>query len=115
MSVRSLERLRRDQSALLAEYRAGDVGGEVSATSSEVDVVATLGKVTGRVTSDPIYGAHLVVTLQEFGGTPPVAQAASKPTQRVYPAPNHVVGDYSLNEFVLLVTARGALLGMKIG
>ncbi len=114
MSVRSIEQLREDQAALLAEYR-GRLGGGVAAPSSAgVDVVATIAKVTSIVTSDPTYGAHLVVQSQAFAGSPPTASAAAKPTVRVYATPNRVVTDYSVGEFVLLQTARGALLAMKL-
>ena len=64
---------------------------------------------------DPTYGAHLVVQPQVFSGTPPVASAAVKPEVRAYPTPNNVVTDYAVNEFVVLVTARGALLAVKVG
>ncbi len=115
MSVRSLGALREDQAALLSEYRGRDRNGVASSGAEEIELVAAYAKVTTVVTSDGTYGAHLVVTPQEFAGTPPGAQDASKPTRRAYPTPNRVVADYTVGEFVLLHSARGALVGMKLG
>lgn len=114
VGVRSIGQLREDQAALLAEYLGRSVGGDAAASIAEVDAVVTISKVTSVVTSDPTYGAHLVVQSQAFSGTPPAASTAAKPTVRVYPTPNRVVTDYSVGEFVRVLTCRGAVLGSKL-
>ena len=115
MSIRSLSRLGEDQAAVLAAYRARNRDGDVRPAADGAHVVATVGKVTSVVTSDPSYGAHLVVASQEFSGTPPSASDAPKPSLRAYPTPNRVVTDYAVNEYVQLAVARGALLALKLG
>ena len=77
--------------------------------------MSLIGKVTSVVTSDPTYGAHLVIEPQAFSGTPPAASAASQPSLRGYPTPDRVVTDYVVNEYVSVRTARGALLALKLG
>ncbi len=114
MSIRSRRQLRDDQAALLAEYRARNAESATASGAEEIAVVATVAKVASIVTSDPTYGPHLTANLQEFTGTPPSPADASKPILRVYPTPNHVVLDYSVDEYVLLLTARGALLAAKL-
>ncbi|MEE9293506.1 MAG: hypothetical protein V3W34_00875 [Phycisphaerae bacterium] len=115
MSIRSRSRLGDDQAALLAAYRSRTGVAQVGPAADEVEVVSTMGKVTSVVTSDPDYGAHLVVASQEFAGTPPSASDAPKPSLRAYPTPNRVVTDYAVDEYVQLATARGALLAVKLG
>ncbi len=115
MGIRTLSRLRADQAALLADYRARHEDGGGISGAEEVAAVATMAKVSSVVTSDPTYGAHLVVDAQEFSGTPRVPSAAAKPSLRAYPTPNRVVTDYAVNEYVQLQTARGALLAVKLG
>ncbi len=117
MSIRSIEQLRVNQSAILDDYRArrsAVAATGASGVSSGVETVATLGRVTGVVTVDATYGPHLTVAVQEFAGTPPFASDAAKPIQRANPTPNHVVADYAVNEFVELLPARGALLASKL-
>ena len=115
MGIRSLSQLRADQAALLAEYRGRNARAVETLGVEKSETVTTIAKVSSVVTSDPTYGAHLVVNLQEFSGTPRVAGAASKPSLRAYPTPNRVVADYAADEFVVLQTARGALLAVKLG
>ncbi len=117
MSIRSIEQLRVNQSAIMGEYRSRRSEAAVTGAgrvSAGVDTVATLGRVTGVVTVDATYGPHLTVAVQVFGGTPPLASDAAKPIQRAYPTPNHAVADYAVNEFVELLPARGALLATKL-
>ena len=115
MAIRTREQLDQDQAALLAEYRAGLSADSSAPSAGEAEAVALIGKVTSVVTSDPTYGAHLVVQSQAFVGTPPVAAAAAKPTVRVYATPNRAVTDYAVGEFVHLLTCRGAVLAAKMG
>lgn len=115
MGIRTLSQLRVDQAALLEEYRGRNVEAVGPSSVEEIEAVTTFAKVSSVVTSDPTYGAHLVVDLQEFSGTPRVPAAASKPSLRAYPTPNRVVTDYAVNEYVVLQTARGALVAVKLG
>lgn len=114
MSIRSLSQLREDQAALLGEYRSR-LEPELPVVGAEgLAPVMTIGKVIGFVFSDPTYGHHLWVQPQEFTGTPPVAVPAPKPVLRVYPTPNHSTFDYSLFEWIVIRTARGALLAERL-
>lgn len=114
MSIRTRTKLMEDQAALLDVLRQrGGAGVELGVAESP-DAVTTIAKVTGIVTSDATYGAHLTVRPQQFTGTPPAAGNAAKPILRAYPTPNHVVTDYAVNDFVLLLTARGGLLAGKM-
>lgn len=115
MSIRTLEQLIEDQAGLVAEYRSRWASVPSRVTSEAATAVATIGKVTSVVSSDPVYGAHLLVQPQDFSGTPPGPAPATTPGVRAYPTPNHVVGDYSVNEYVVLRTVRGALLAVKLG
>jgi len=65
------------------------------------------------VASDPTYGPHLVVAPQTVSGTPPVFTDAVTAEVRCYPPPNHVVGDYSVNEQVKILAVRGAYIADK--
>jgi hypothetical protein len=73
------------------------------------------GRVTEVVSSDPQYGAHLVVQPQRFTGVPPVVQDAEAAAVRCYPAPNRAVGDYAVDEYVKVTAARGAFVADKSG
>ncbi len=119
MAVRTLTKLKEDQGALLSAHRSrltGNVAGEVLQLGGSPEgrpTVSVIAKVSTVVAGDPTYGPHLVVQIQEFSGTPPVASAASIADLRAYPTPGRVVGDYSVNEYVSLLTVRGALLAAK--
>lgn len=116
MGIRGLEELRREQEAVLAAWRSrGASSSSRMGMSVGMETLALVGKVTSVVASDPTYGAHVVVSAQQFTGAPPSAGAASRPTMRAYPTPNRVVGDYAVNEFVWLATVRGAVLAGKMG
>jgi hypothetical protein len=71
------------------------------------------GRVSAVVESDPDHGAHLMVKPQRFDGTPPAAQDAAVAAMRCYPAPNHSVTDYAVDEYVKVVAARGAFVADK--
>ena len=122
VAVRALDRLKEEQEALLDEYRARE--GLSAKDQSPLSVagspegsarVSVIGKVTEVVTSDPEYGAHLVATVQEFSGTPPSPSDAAMAPLRVYPSPNRVVGDYAVDEYVVVAWVRGAVLAVKLG
>ncbi len=116
MPVRSREQLRRDQHQLLAEYRRLRRQRESVAqlpTHGAVASVVLYGRVTQVVSSDPTFGAHLVVAPQDVSGTPPVFSDSTAASVRCYPAPNHVVGDYTVNEKIKVLTVRGAFIADK--
>jgi hypothetical protein len=116
VAIRTPSQIRSDQASLLASYRDSLRADSEASTErlDRVDAVSTLAKVSSVVTFDAVHGPHLVASVQEFTGTPPVVVAASKPNLRAYPTPNRTVGDYSSGEYVLLHTFRGALLALKI-
>jgi len=68
------------------------------------------GRVDSVVSSDPDYGPHLVVVRQEWSGTPPTVSDSSALSVRCYPTPNRVVGDYSVDDYVRIIAARGAMV-----
>ena len=115
MGIRTREELHEDQAGLLAEYRAGLGAESMTEGAVAAEAAALIGRVTSVVTSDPTYGAHLVVEPQVFTGTPPAASAASQAPVRAYPTPERVVTDYSVDEYVSVVTVRGGLLALKLG
>ncbi len=123
MAIRSLGKLKEDQSALLASYRASAVSGPASVGSALLQLagspegrptLAVIAKVTSLVLFHPDYGSHLVVQIQEFSGAPPAPSDAAIDELRAYPTPNRAVSDYTVNEYVLVLTVRGALLAAKL-
>ncbi len=102
MAIRSRQQRKEDAERILAEYRARLTGatGEDREEPSLAMPTSVLGKVTQVVSSDPTYGPHLVVQPQEYTGTPPSAADSIANTLRCYPTPNHVVGNYAVDEFV---------------
>ncbi len=102
MAIRSREQRQEDAERILDEYRARLSGsaGEDREEPSLAMPSSVLGKITQVVVSDPTYGPHLVVQPQEYTGAPPTASDSIANTIRCYPTPNHVVGDYAVNEFV---------------
>ena len=102
MAIRSREQRKEDAERILTEYRARRSGsaGEDREEPSLAMPTSVLGKITQVVGSDPTYGPHLVVQPQEYTGTPPSASDSIANTIRCYPTPNHVVGDYAVDEFV---------------
>ncbi len=123
MAIRPLDKLKEDQSALLASYRALAVSGPTSAGSDPLQLagspegrptLAVIAKVTSRILVDPDYGAHLVVQIQEFSGVPPAPSDAAIDELRAYPTPGNTIVNYPINSHVSLITVRGALLAAKL-
>ncbi len=102
MAIRSREQRQEDAERILDEYRArlSGAAGEDREEPSSAMPTSVLGKVTQVVGSDPTYGPHLVVQPQEYIGAPPTTADSIANTVRCYPTPNHVVGDYAVDEFV---------------
>ena len=103
MAVRPREQRAEDAEQILADYLAGTAGGAAGQETGNLAVAmptSVLGKITQVVGSDPTYGPHVVVQPQEYVGTPPAVADSVANTIRCYPTPNHVVGDYAVDEFV---------------
>ena len=120
MAVRPKEQRAEDAEQILADYLAGAAGGAAGEGSENLSVAmptSVLGKITQVVGSDPTYGPHVVVQPQEFVGTPPAAADSVANTIRCYPTPNHVVGDYAVDEFVSIqiLADSDAYLAVKLG
>ena len=116
MAVRAREILRRDQAELLLQYRLGRAAGHDVAQlpgPAVQGMVVVWGRASQVITADPDYGAHLVVAPQGFTGTPPTAGDSGAASMRCYPAPNHTVTDYSVDEYVKVLPARGAFVADK--
>jgi len=119
MAIRSREQRKEDAERILAEYRerlSGSAGDEREEPSPAMPA-SVLGKITQVVGSDPTYGPHLVVRPQEYTGTPPSASDSIASTVRCYPTPNHVVGDYAVDEFVSIqiLAQSDAYVAVKLG
>ncbi len=102
MAIRSREQRQEDAERILEEYRVR-LSGSADEDREEPSLAmptSVLGKITQVVGSDPAYGPHLVVQPQEYTGLPPSASDSIANTIRCYPTPNHVVGDYAVDEFV---------------
>ena len=104
MAIRSRAQRKEDAERILTEYRARLSGTAVEDREEPSLAMPTsvLGKVTQVVGSDPTFGPHLVVQPQEYTGAPPATADSIANTIRCYPTPNHVVGDYAVNEFVAI-------------
>ena len=76
--------------------------------------LAVYGRVSSVVSSDPDYGPHLVVVRQKWSGTPPTVSDESSPEVRCYPTPNHTVSDYSVNDYVRIEAAHGAMVAERL-
>ena len=102
MAIRSRGQRKEGAERIRAEYRARLRGsaGEDREEPSLAMPTSVLGKITQVVGSDPTYGPHLVVQPLEYTGTPPSASDSIANTVRCYPTPNHVVGDYAVDEFI---------------
>ena len=118
MAIRSREQRKEDAERILAEYLASTQvgGGEVSQEPSLPMPTSLLGKITQVVTSDATYGPHLVVQPQEYTGAPPTASDSIANTIRTYPTPNHIVGDYAVDEFISIqiLTQSDAYVAIKL-
>jgi len=116
MQVRSLSQLKQVQSELLEQYqqRRASAGSDESAGEDLVDRLCHVGRVSQVVSSDPELGPHLLVILQMFAGSPPSPSDATTMTQVYYPTPGRAVADYSVNEYVRLLSVRRACLAGKL-
>ncbi|MCP4590808.1 MAG: hypothetical protein GY842_08685 [bacterium] len=115
MAVRSPDRLRREQAALIAEYRAEQAREGRAAGPGDMAVgLLRAGQVTAVVETDETHGPHLVVQPQSFSNLPPDAGAANEPTRIVHPTPNLSVTDYQADEYVAVWITKGAVLAVKL-
>ena len=117
MPIRSRKQLQLDQAEVLAEYRrarseAADELGQMPVSGGSA-AAGAWGRVSEVVTSDANYGPHLAVQPQAFSGLPRVASDAPVAAVRCYPVPDRVVGDYAVDEYVKIISARGALIADK--
>jgi hypothetical protein len=111
--IRSQETLRRDQEGVLASYREEQaLRPTVAMLPRPGGAMATgvYGRVSAVVSSDPQYGPHLLVVRQVWSGVPPVVSDGEGDPIRCYPAPNRSVGDYSVDDYVRMMAARGAMV-----
>jgi hypothetical protein len=115
--IRPLDKLRRDQAAILDSFR------EESAARGSVAVLprpggalnlAVYGRISDVVTSDATYGPHLVVVRQRWSGTPPTPGDVAESSVRCYPSPGRAVGDYAEDEYVRILAAHGAMVAEKL-
>lgn len=116
--MRDYETLLRHGEEVLAQSRQdGSGSGDVAVLPRPggVSAVGSIGRVLQANATDPEHGPHLVARLQTFEGSPPVPQDVPDADVVCYPSPNRSVGDFVLGEFVQLVVAQGAVLGMKLG
>ena len=111
--IRSTETLRRDQAEIMSSFRQETSrSGSVAALprpGSGLSLVV-FGRVSAVVTSDPVYGPHLMVVRQQWSGTPPTVSDSLVPAVRCYPTPNHAVTDYAVNDYVRIAASHGALV-----
>ncbi len=115
MSVRTLSQLRSDQAAMLTEIRSERAKeSSLEMTAETPAPVVTFGRVVGIVYFDPVLGSHLRVKPYEYVGTPPVATPTTIPEVKAYPTPNYSIFNYSINEWSLLNTTRGAVMADKM-
>ena len=111
--LRSLNDLQRAQAAILADYRDRTSEPASLAVLPRPGIAlahGVYGRVDAVVTSDPDYGAHLLVVRRQWTGTPPTAENSQAASIRCYPLPNHTVDNYSVNEYVRIVAAHGAMI-----
>jgi len=116
--IRSIEKLQLDQSEIMSSYRQERTLPDSVAVLPRPGgstAVSVFGRVTQVITSDPDYGPHLIVKRQQWTGTPPAASDSSVPAVRCYPTPNNSVTDYATDEYVLILTANGAMVAGKLG
>jgi hypothetical protein len=119
MAIRSREQRKEDAERILEEYRArlSGAAGEDREEPPLAMPSSVLGKIAQVVASDPTYGPHLVAQPQEYTGTPPTTADSIANTVRCYPTPNHVVGDYAVDEFVSsqILAQSDAHVAAKLG
>ena len=66
------------------------------------------------MTADETDGPHLIVARQTWSGTPPTVSDAADAQVRCYPTPNHTVSDYSVDDYVRIVAAHGAMVAEQV-
>ena len=119
MAIRSRQQRQEDAERILTDYLTGTKGGagEDEQEPSPAMPASVLGKVTQVVGSDPTYGPHLVVQPQQYTGAPPTTADSIANTIRCYPTPNHVVGDYAVDEYVSIqiLAQSDAYVAIKLG
>jgi hypothetical protein len=114
--IRTLDRLLRDQAAVLAAYRH-DTGHDTVAALPRpggLTAVTAYGRVSQIIAADPTYGPHLLVIRQQWTGDPPTPTDATTDETRCYPTPNHAVTDYAANDLVRLAVAHSCLLAERL-
>ncbi len=117
MQVRRLSELKRTQAQMLEALRAERaVAVEDSADAIEsVQSTATMiGRVESVVSSDAALGAHLVIAKQKASGVPVAFDDDAVSNQVYYPAAGKVVGDYSLDDYVVCCLVDGMRIALKL-
>ncbi len=115
--IRDMDKLLRDQSEILSTYReqrAGRAEVAVLPRPGGSIALAVYGRVHALVESDTEYGPHLLVVRQQWGGMPPTVSDARDSATRCYPTPNRAVGDYTVDEYVRMTVAHGAMVAEKV-
>lgn len=115
--IRDMDKLLRDQSAILSAYReqrGGRAEVAVLPRPGGSIALAVYGRVCAVVESDPDHSSHLLVVRQRWGGVPPTVSDASDSATRCYPTPNRAVDDYTVDEYVRMVAAHGAMVAEKL-
>jgi len=116
--IRTVEALRREQAEILAALREDQARqGTVAVLPRPGGAIATAvyGRVSEIVSSDPIYGPHLLVVRQAWSGVPPTVSDTEGEPVRCYPTPNLTLDDYGVNDYVRIVAARGAMVAEALG
>jgi hypothetical protein len=115
MPVRSLDELRRHQTAMLDAYRELMRPAQtVQASYAPVSAAVHFGQVDSVVSSDPTHGPHLVIQPIVFSGSPPAPTHAPLATLRCYPAPGLAVAAYGPGDYVSITVAAGAVIAERL-
>ena len=115
MIVRTLPQLKRVQSELLAEIKKSTLVEELQSTDTMTEAISDwIGRIDSVVSSDPDHGPHLVVLRRAFSGAPPTTSDMDEREHICYPTPGRSVNDYAVDEEVVLLRVRGALLAGKL-
>jgi hypothetical protein len=115
--IRTIRDLQQDQSEIMSQYRQEQSLPDSVAMLPRpggLTAVSVFGRVSQVVSSDPDYGPHLLIKRQQWTGTPPVVSDSSVPDVRCYPTPNNMVGDYAVDEYVMILIANGAMVAGKM-
>ena len=106
MPMRSLPQLLADQDRLRSDWRrSAQAAPQELPRQSGGPRPTTLrfGRVNSVVSSDPIYGPHLMVFCLHATDTPPQWQPGHESAIRCYLPPGGQIGDYSPDQFVRLL------------